>query len=111
MLRVRVTNARTGGRWWRVPVLLVIWVTIAAPIVVFYVGATTLRKWARDLPEVPDLAAWSASAPQTSRCWQRMGLAIPDRGHPRPWVILEGFASGVAPATLSAPRSGSPQVP
>jgi penicillin-binding protein 1A len=64
--RVVVANARDGGWWWRLPVLAVIWLAIAAPIVAGGVVAATLRRWARDLPDVPDLAAWRAEAPQTS---------------------------------------------
>jgi penicillin-binding protein 1A len=64
--RVRIANRREGGWWWRAPVLAVIWAVIATPIVVALVGATTLRRWATDLPEVPDLAEWRANAPQTS---------------------------------------------
>jgi penicillin-binding protein 1A len=66
MRRVRVANRREGGWWWRAPVLAILWAIIAAPIVVALVGATTLRRWAKDLPEVPDLAEWRANAPQTS---------------------------------------------
>ncbi len=65
-MKVRIANRRDGGWWWRLPVLAVIWLAIAAPIVGFLVVATTLRRWARDLPEVPDLAVWRAEAPQTT---------------------------------------------
>ena len=65
-MRVVVTNRRDGGWWWRLPVLAVIWLVIAAPIVAGLVVASTLRHWARDLPDVPDLAAWRAQAAQTS---------------------------------------------
>ena len=64
--RVHIGN-RSGGGWlWRLPVLAVIWVTIATPIVAALTLAITLRRWARDLPDVPDLAVWRAHAPQTS---------------------------------------------
>jgi penicillin-binding protein 1A len=65
-MRVTVANRRDGGWWWRLPVLAVIWLAIALPIVAGLAVATTLRRWARDLPEVPDLAAWRARAAQTS---------------------------------------------
>ncbi|MBV8761960.1 MAG: transglycosylase domain-containing protein [Deltaproteobacteria bacterium] len=65
-MRVVVTNRRDGGWWWRLPVLALIWLAIAAPIVAALVVASTLRRWARDLPDVPDLAAWRAQAAQTS---------------------------------------------
>ncbi len=66
MRRVVVANRRDGGWWWRLPVLAVIWLALAVPIVAGGVMAATLRRWARDLPDVPDLDAWRAQAPQTS---------------------------------------------
>ena len=70
-LRVRIVNRRGGpddggGWWWRLPVLALIWLAIAAPILAAAAVAVTLRRWARDLPDVPDLAGWRAGAPQTS---------------------------------------------
>ena len=65
-MKIAVANRSDGGWWWRLPVLAVIWLAIAAPIVTAATLAITLRRWARDLPEVPDLAAWRAEAPQTS---------------------------------------------
>jgi len=64
-MKVVVANRRDGGWWWRLPVLAALWLVIAAPIVVGLIGATTLRRWATDLPAVPDLARWRAQAPQT----------------------------------------------
>lgn len=68
--RVIVANARVGGFldgwWWRAPILLVLWLGFAIPIVIGLVVASKLRGMAKDLPEVPDLAAWYASAEQTS---------------------------------------------
>ena len=68
MRRVRVANRRDGGWWWRAPVLAVLWAIIAAPIVVALVGASTLRRWAKDLPEVPDLAEWRANTVVSLGC-------------------------------------------
>jgi penicillin-binding protein 1A len=65
--RVDVANRRRGGLWWRIPLALLVWVPIAAPIVAVTAGVVIVRGWARDLPEVPDLARWAASAPSTSR--------------------------------------------
>ena len=59
-------NRRDGGWWWRLPLLAILWLAIALPIIAALVVAITLRRWAKDLPEVPDLAAWRAQAPQTS---------------------------------------------
>lgn len=64
--RVIVANRRDGGWWWRLPLLAVLWLTIAAPILAAGAVAATLRRWSHDLPDVPDLAAWRAQAPQTS---------------------------------------------
>ena len=66
MTRVRVANRRDGGWWWRLPVLALTWLAIAAPIVAALTVGLTLRRWARELPAVPDLAVWRAHAPQTS---------------------------------------------
>ncbi len=66
MIRVAVTNRRDGGWWWRLPVLAVIWLMIAVPILTGGAVAVTLRRWARDLPDVPDLDAWRAGAAQSS---------------------------------------------
>src|SRR3954447_803332 len=64
--RVAVANRRDGGWWGGRPVLALLWLALATPIVAAGAVAVTLRRWARDLPEVPDLAAWRAIAPQTS---------------------------------------------
>jgi membrane carboxypeptidase/penicillin-binding protein len=64
--RVEVANRRDGGWWWRLPLLAVLWLAIAAPILAAGAIALTLRRWSHDLPEVPDLAGWRAQAPQTS---------------------------------------------
>jgi penicillin-binding protein 1A len=64
--RVVVANRRDGGWWWRLPVLALLWLAIAVPLIAAGAVAGTLRRWARELPEVPDLAAWQAHAPQTT---------------------------------------------
>ncbi|HET9621099.1 MAG TPA: transglycosylase domain-containing protein, partial [Kofleriaceae bacterium] len=63
---VVVANRRDGGWWWRLPIVVALWLGLALPIVAGGVVALTLRHWARDLPDVPDLDAWRAEAPQTS---------------------------------------------
>jgi penicillin-binding protein 1A len=65
-VKVRVANRRDGGWWWRLPTVAVIWLVIATPLVLAGALAVQLRRWARDLPDVPDLAAWRARAHQTS---------------------------------------------
>jgi len=64
--RVEVANRRDGGWWWRLPVLAVLWLAVATPILAAGAIAATLRRWSHDLPDVPDLDAWRAQAPQTS---------------------------------------------
>lgn len=66
MMRVSIANRREGGWWWRLPVLALLWLSIALPIIAGGVVAATLRAWARDLPAVPDLRAWRQEAAQTS---------------------------------------------
>ena len=67
MRRVVVANRRDGGWWWRLPIVTLIWLVFATPIVIGLTVTVTLRRWARDLPAVPDLDAWRAHAPQTTR--------------------------------------------
>ncbi len=67
MMRVSIANRRDGGWWWRIPLVALIWLVFAAPVVAAASAAMWLRSVARDVPPVPDLAAWRASAPQTTR--------------------------------------------
>jgi penicillin-binding protein 1A len=66
-VRVLVANGHAGGLWWRALLAILVWLPIAVPVVAVTTGVVTVRRWARDLPEVPDLAAWAATAPTTSR--------------------------------------------
>jgi len=66
MTHITVRNRRDGGWWWRLPILAVIWLSFAVPVVAGLVVATTLRHWAHDLPEIPDLDAWRTQAAQSS---------------------------------------------
>jgi len=108
-MRVDVVNRRDGGWWWRLPVLAVIWLVLAAPIIVALVLASTLRDWAKDLPEVPDLAAWHAAAPQTSRLLAADGSRLAELpfedgkavGH-RTLVSLERMPPHLVQAVLAA---------
>ncbi|MBA3460017.1 MAG: transglycosylase domain-containing protein [Deltaproteobacteria bacterium] len=61
-----MANRRDGGWWWRLPLLAVIWLVIAVPLIAGGVVALTLRHWARDLPQVPDLAAWRQNVATSS---------------------------------------------
>ncbi len=66
MRPVVIANRTRGGWWWRLSLVAVLWLAIVAPVVVGLVITSTLRGWARDLPDVPDLAAWRSEAHQTS---------------------------------------------
>ncbi|HEX4456291.1 MAG TPA: transglycosylase domain-containing protein [Kofleriaceae bacterium] len=61
-----VANARDGGWWWRLPLVAIIWLCFALPAIAALIVVTTLRSWARELPDVPDLDAWRAGANQTT---------------------------------------------
>ena len=66
MRRVVVGNRRDRGWYWKLPLVATIWLVIATPIVIALIVISMLRGWARDLPDVPDLDAWRASAPGTT---------------------------------------------
>jgi penicillin-binding protein 1A len=67
MRRVVVANPRRGGRWWRGPLVAIVWAMMVVPLVVGWVAISTLRRWAKDLPAIPDLDAWTEQAPRSSR--------------------------------------------
>ncbi|HEU0036443.1 MAG TPA: transglycosylase domain-containing protein [Kofleriaceae bacterium] len=108
-MRVVVANRREGGWWWRLPVLALIWLVIALPLVAGLVVASTLRSWARDLPEVPDLAGWRARAPQTTRVLAADGSVLAELpfedgkavGH-RTLVALDQLPRHLVQAVLAA---------
>lgn len=66
MRRVVIANRRDGGWWWRLPVVAVLWLALVTPLVAAGTVIAVVRGWARDLPEVPDLARWRDSAHRTS---------------------------------------------
>ncbi|MEO6777654.1 MAG: transglycosylase domain-containing protein [Kofleriaceae bacterium] len=109
MTPVRIANRREGGWWWRLPVVAVIWLVVAAPIVAGLAVAVTLRRWARDLPEVPDLDAWREHAAQTTLIVAADGThlaELPFRdgavfGH-RTLVALEAMPRQLVEAVLAA---------
>ena len=76
MTPVVVGNRRRGGGWWRLALVLTAWLAIAAPTVATLVVITTVRAWARALPPVPDVGAWQADAPATSRIVARDGTVL-----------------------------------
>lgn len=107
--RVRLGNRRRGGRWWRGPLVLGAWLAMAAPIVAALIAVTTLRRWARDLPAVPDLAAWQAAAPATSTILAADGSVLAELpfsvgvevGHRR-WISLDQVPRRLVEAVLAA---------
>ncbi len=109
MNRVTIANRRDGGWWWRLPLLAVIWLVLATPLVAGLTVGLTLRRWARDLPAVPDLDAWRAQAHQTSLILAADGThlaELPFRdgqvvGH-RTLVPLEAMPAHLVEAVLAA---------
>ena len=107
--RVVIANRRTGGMWWRAPVALLVWALLAAPVVAALVVIATLRGYAADLPAVPDLAAWRAELPLTSRIVAADGTVlaeIPFRdgeviGHRR-WIDAADLPPLLVRALLAA---------
>ncbi|HEY1546282.1 MAG TPA: transglycosylase domain-containing protein, partial [Kofleriaceae bacterium] len=65
-MQVVVANRRDGGYWWRLPLVAMLWLCFALPVVAALIVIGTLRSWARDLPDVPDLDAWRSHANQTT---------------------------------------------
>ena len=59
-------SAKPPGLWWRLILAVLVWIPLAAPAIGVLVGFTLLTRWSSDLPQVPDLAAWEKSAPQTT---------------------------------------------
>lgn len=109
MRPVVIANRRDGGWWWRLPVVALIWLVLAAPFIAGGVLAMTLRRWARDLPDVPDLAAWRAGAAQTSLIVAADGTHLAELpfeedgvvGH-RTLVTLDELPPHVVEAVLAA---------
>lgn len=107
--RVSVANPRRGGAWWRGPLILLVWLAIAAPVVAAATAVITLRRWARDLPDVPDLAAWRAQAPATSVILAADGSLLAELpfsagvevGHRR-WVAIDDVPPILLHAVLAA---------
>ncbi|MBK7537641.1 MAG: transglycosylase domain-containing protein [Myxococcales bacterium] len=107
--RVQVGNRLARGLWWRAPLALLLWSVVAAPLVALAAGALTLRRWAAELPAVPDLAAWQAQAPATSLVVAADGTVLAELpfsdgvevGHRR-WITLEKTPPRLVQAVLAA---------
>jgi penicillin-binding protein 1A len=68
--KVVIANCRPGTRWrllWRVPLALALWALWSVPLAVALAALMLVRSHVADLPAVPDLDAWMASLPHTSR--------------------------------------------
>ncbi|MCG8417202.1 MAG: PBP1A family penicillin-binding protein [Proteobacteria bacterium] len=63
---VHIVNRHPGGYWWKIPLALVLWLPMAAPMTAGGIGVAVLRQYAADLPRVPDLDRWAAGLPRTS---------------------------------------------
>ncbi len=110
-LRVVIGNRRRGGGWRAAFALLALlgWLATAAPIVAGAIVVTTLRRWARDLPPVPDVAAWTAATPRTSRIVAADGTVLAElpftagvaTGHREP-IELDRVPRHVIDAVLAA---------
>jgi penicillin-binding protein 1A len=107
--RVIVGNRRDRGWYWKMPLLAVIWLSIALPIISALIVISTLRGWARDLPEIPDLDAWRAGAPGTTLILAADGSHLAELpftdgkavGH-RTFVTLDAMPTHLVQAVLAA---------
>lgn len=106
--RVVVGNYKKP-KLWALPVLILCWLLIAAPIVGAWIVTAKLRGYAEDLPEVPDLRAWRESAPQTTRMYAADGSILAELpfqdgkivGH-RTLVPFDRYPRQVVQAVLAA---------
>jgi penicillin-binding protein 1A len=108
--RVRIANRRTGGGWWRIPLVGITWLLMAAPAAAGLIALVVLDDYARDLPAEPDLDAWQAVLPRTSAITAADGTLlaeIPFRaddvevGHRR-WIAYDDLPPVVVAALLAA---------
>jgi penicillin-binding protein 1A len=106
---VRIGNRRQRAWWWRGLLVLTLWAAVVAPVVAAVSAIVTLRRWARALPAVPDLAEWRRQAPATSTIVAADGTVLAELpfsqgvevGH-RTWVALEDIPRGLIEAVLAA---------
>jgi penicillin-binding protein 1A len=88
---------------------VVLWGLLAAPFVAVTGAALTLRKWAGDLPAVPDLRQWQLLAPASSRIVAADDTLLAELpfsigaevGH-RTWVALADVPRPLIDAVLAA---------
>jgi membrane carboxypeptidase/penicillin-binding protein len=106
--RVVVANYK-HVKLWALPFLVILWLLIAAPIVAGWIVTSKLRGYATDLPAVPDLGAWRASAPQTTRVYAADGSILAELpfqdgkvvGH-RTLMPVEAYPMHLVQAVLAA---------
>lgn len=110
--RAVIANRRAGGPvhlLWKLPLALALWSLWAVPAVVAVGALVIVRGYVADLPGVPDLDAWMASLPRTSRVRAADGTVlaeIPFRdgvavGHRLP-VRFDQVPPGLVQAVLAA---------
>lgn len=76
MRRVAVANRSRAPRALRGLGVVIAWLPIAVPLVTAAIAVTTLRRWSRELPPVPDVATWIRDAPATSTITAIDGTAL-----------------------------------
>lgn len=104
-----IVRNRGAGLWWRVAVFIAIGISLAVPAVAVTTVVVTLRRWARDLPNVPNLDSWRAHAKQTTRILAADGTPLAELpfrdgevvGH-RTHVALEKLPADLVRAVLAA---------
>lgn len=107
-MTVVVVNRRQRS-WWRVAAFVAIGFAIVAPLAAVTTVVVTLRRWAHDLPEVPDLDRWRANAKQTTLIVAADGTALAELpfrdgkivGH-RAHVALSALPADLIRAVLAA---------
>lgn len=74
--RAVIKNRRSGGVWWRVIVVLLVWLSYAVPLSGGVAAYLLVRDYARDLPAIPDLDAWERGLPRTTVIRARDGTVL-----------------------------------
>ena len=87
-MTIVVGNRRRGGGWWRLGLVLIAWLAIAAPTIAAVQVARRVRAIARSLPPPPDLAAWQAGAPRTSTLVAHDGTTSADSEQSRVYPLI-----------------------